>query len=118
MAKFGVRLRSAFGQSELATQLLQECRKLEGKVSPSDLAPVVQRVLGWKPERVSLALLVALIGVANPAVEFTSKVKGALEQAGRGRAVEKSGELTDEDALELVRQLAGGPEPERNSSKP
>lgn len=118
MAKFGVRLRRAFGKSELATRLQQECRKLEDKVSPWELAPAVERALGWRPQRVSLALLFALIGVADPAIEFTSKVRVALEQAGPGRPEGESGELTDDEALELVRQLAGGPDPGCNDPKP
>ena len=118
MAKFGVRLRRAFAHSELATRLCQQCRNLDGKFSPWDLAAAVQRVLGWKPERSSLALLVALIGVADPAIEFSSKLRVAPEQRGPGLHTEKLGELTAEDALELIRQLTGEPEADPGSSEP
>lgn len=118
LAKFGVRFRRAFANSELATLLGQHCRKLEGRVSPWDLAEAAQRILGWKPERSSLALLVALIEVADPAIEFSSKVRVALEQRGPGRFAENGGELTAEDALELIRQLTGEPEANRISPGP
>ncbi|MFN8610889.1 MAG: hypothetical protein U0931_25330 [Vulcanimicrobiota bacterium] len=114
MAKFGVRLRRAFANSELATRLCQQCRVPGGELSPRDLAAAVRRVLGWRPERASLALLMALIEVADPAVKFSSKLRVAPEQ--RVPLVEKAGELTAEDALELIRQLTGEPESDHRSS--
>jgi hypothetical protein len=116
MAKFGVRLRRAFGKSDLATRLCQECHKLEGKLFPLDLAAAVQRVLGWRPERASLVLLISLIEVADPAIEFSSRIRVSLEQMGLGPLGRNADQLTAEVALELVRQLTNEPETDPISS--